>query len=333
MNFFPAQYSTLSSAALRDYIEKAYGFAGITCRLLVRNVSDVYLLEHNVEKYIFKVYRTSYRKLSEIESEVELLNILKGRDIPVSYPIRDLLDNQIQHFIAFEGERHGVLFSFAKGKVEINPDYGQLRIFGRTLAQMHQVTSNPALQFDRITYDFETTAHYPLKIIEHRFTELPNEYAFLQELAQKTIETLNSFDASKFSYGYCHYDLLPKNFHFDEHNNITLFDFDWMGKGWLANDLMTFYVQLFFLAHMLKRIPQAEADRSFAIVVESYREHRELSDAELAAIPYLGVLFWIYAFGFYEENFDDFSNTFLSTRFIRERVGMIRTWAEQYCKF
>ncbi len=333
MDFFPAQYTTLSAAALRDFIEKAYGFAGITCRLLVRNVNDVYLIEHGSDKYIFKVYRSSYRKLSEIEGEVELLNILKEGGIPVSYAIRDLSSNQIQHFAAFEGERHGVLFSFAKGKVEINPDYEQLQIFGRTVAQMHRITSNPALQFDRITYDFETTAHHPLKIIQHRFTELPNEYDFLLELADKTIEKLNSFDLSEFGYGYCHYDLLPKNFHFDEQNNITLFDFDWFGKGWLVNDLMTFYIQLFFLAHVVKRVPQSEADKSFSIVVDSYRQHKELSEAELAAIPYLGVLFWIYAFGFYEENFDDFSNTFLSTRFIRERVGMIRTWAEQYCKF
>jgi Ser/Thr protein kinase RdoA (MazF antagonist) len=122
MDIFPAQYSTLSSAALRDHIQKAYGFEGVTCNLLVKNVSDVYILEHADIKYIFKVYRKSYRTLYEIKAEVELLDILKDKGVPVSYAIADLSGNQIQAFQAAEGLRNGVLFSFAKGKVAINPD-------------------------------------------------------------------------------------------------------------------------------------------------------------------------------------------------------------------
>jgi hypothetical protein len=45
MPVFPTQYSTLSAAALGDHIAKAYGFSDLTCRLLVRNVSDTYLLK------------------------------------------------------------------------------------------------------------------------------------------------------------------------------------------------------------------------------------------------------------------------------------------------
>ena len=159
---------------------------------------------------------------------------------------------------------------------------------------------------------------------------MPEEYAFLRDTADRAIQKIKQFESFKSSYGYCHYDLLPKNFHFDEGNLITFFDFDWLGKGFLANDLMTFYIQLFFLVYH-KIITQEEADRSFMVLVDGYREQRNLSEEELEAIPWLGVMFWIFGLGFYEENFDDFSNTFLTPKFIRDRIAMIKKWVDSYC--
>jgi Ser/Thr protein kinase RdoA (MazF antagonist) len=332
MTIFPTQYSTLSSIALGEFVQTTYGLEGITCRLLVRNVSDVYLLEHQSTKYIFKVYRNPYRSLDMIKGEVELLRILKDSRVPVSYGIEDLSGNAIQTFQAAEGVRHGVLFNFAVGKVEINPDELQLAIIGKNIAAMHNITSGCRLPYERPVYDLETTLYRPLELMKHRFAGLPEEYAYLTEKAEKAVKKLNELNPETFSYGYCHYDLLPKNFHFDEQNNITFFDFDWAGKGYLVNDLMTFYVQLFFLVYM-NRITQAEADTKFGLLIDGYKQNGAISGKELAAIPYLGVLFWVYAFGFYEENFDDFSNTFLTPRFIKERVELIKKWVEWYCKF
>jgi Ser/Thr protein kinase RdoA (MazF antagonist) len=332
MNIFPAQYSTLSSLALKDFIVEKYGFQNVDCRLLVRNVSDTYILEGDGLKYILKIYRTTYRSLDEIKGEVELLNILKKEGVPVAYPIADLSGNQIQQFQAAEGIRYGVLFSFAQDKVIPIPNDEQLRIIGRNVAFMHNITSTCKLQHQRIVYDINSTLKQPLEIIKQRFTDMPQEYAFLKDLADKVITESDHFDTSVFSYGYCHYDLLPKNFHFDDHDNITFFDFDWMGEGFLVNDLMTFFVQLFFLV-TLNAINREEADRMFSVFIEGYREKRTITENELKLTPYLGVMFWMYAFRFYEENYDDFSNTFLTPRFIKERVKLIKTWVEWYCKF
>ena len=109
METFPAQYSTLSSIALRVHIEKRYGLKNLSCRLLTKNVSDTYLLEDAHNKYVFKIYRTGYRPLSVIKGEVELLNVLKDKGIPVSYPIADMANHQIQQLQAAEGVRYGVL--------------------------------------------------------------------------------------------------------------------------------------------------------------------------------------------------------------------------------
>lgn len=123
MNIFPAQYSTLSAAALKDYLITAYQLnPSTTCRLLIRNVSDTYILENPQQKYIFKIYRDAHRKRNEIEAEVELLNILKANGNSVSWPVTDVEGKQIQQLNAIEGVRNGVLFSFAEGKVILDLD-------------------------------------------------------------------------------------------------------------------------------------------------------------------------------------------------------------------
>ncbi|HEY0175902.1 MAG TPA: hypothetical protein VGC08_05955, partial [Pedobacter sp.] len=105
MNIFPTQYSLLSAAALKDALEGAYGFSEMSCRLLIHNVSDTYILENTSAKYIFKIYRNAHRKLEEIEGEVELLTILQQRGARVSYPVKDLKGKLIQSFNAAEGLR------------------------------------------------------------------------------------------------------------------------------------------------------------------------------------------------------------------------------------
>ena len=329
MAIFPTQYSTLSSLALRDHIAHAYGLDkdNLTCRLLVRNVSDTYTLSDRHTRYIFKIYRDAHRKLDEIRGEVELLLQLGEHHIPVAAPIPDRTGNTVQQFQAAEGTRNGVLFQYARGKVVLQPDDGQLGIIGRELARMHNVTAACTLHHSRIVYDYHTTLDKPLQTITTRFADLPEEYGYLTDLATETISALNALNTDDFSYGYCHYDFLPKNFHFDEDNGVTIFDFDWVGRGYLVNDLMTFYVQYFFLLYH-KAITREKADKDFNVFLQAYRQHRQISSDELAAIPHLGVMFWIYAFGFYEDNFDDFSNTFLTPKFIKDRVQIIKAWTE-----
>jgi Ser/Thr protein kinase RdoA (MazF antagonist) len=327
MSIFPTQYSTLDASALGAYIGQKYGFTALTCRLLVRNVSDTYILSDRHNRYIFKLYRDAHRKRDEIRGEIELLQLLQANNIGVAAPIPDSTGNTIQQFQAAEGMRNGVLFEFAKGKAILLPTDKQLVIIGRELAALHNVTANHTLCHPRISYDTYTTLERPLEIIATRFAELPEEYAFLKKLAAATAAALQKLDPASFSYGICHYDFMPKNFHLDENDRLTIFDFDWAGYGYLANDLMVLCFQYFFV-EKANLITREEADRCLRLVLQGYRQHRTIQAAELAAIPHLGAMFLVYGLGFYEDNFDDFSNTFLTQRFLRDRVRLIRQWME-----
>ena len=333
MTIFPTQYSTLSAKALGEFIAKQYGLPPVSCRLLVRNVSDTYLLSGKGEgkdqrtQYIFKIYRDAHRKLDEIRGEIELLELLKKNNIGVAAPIPDTTGNTIQQFHAAEGLRNGVLFEFAKGRAILLPNDNQLALIGRELAKMHNTTANHTLHYPRITYDGYTTLERPLQVIAARFADLPEEYNYLQKLAAQTANALQALNLAGFSYGICHYDYMPKNFHLDENDRLTIFDFDWAGYGYLANDLMILCFQYFFVTQV-NMITREEADRCLTLILKGYSQLRPISPAELAAIPHLGSMFLIFGLGFYEDNFDDFSNTFLTPRFLRDRIRLIQQWTE-----
>jgi len=95
---------------------------------------------------------------------------------------------------------------------------------------------------------------------------------------------------------------------------------------------MTFYIQFGFVVNAGK-ITQERTDADFKVFTDAYAAVRPLSDEELAAIPYLGVMFWIYFLEVYVKNFDDWSNTFITPHFVKERIALIRNWVAWYCRF
>ena len=329
MDIFPAQYSTLSATALNDFISGRYGLTDTACRLLIHNVSDTYVIEDAADKYILKIYRDAHRKFDEIAGEVELLTILAERGANVSYPVADLSGHKIQTFNAIEGTRHGVLFTFAQGWVVNDLTDAQLAILGQEMAVIHNITSDISLKYNRISFNIETTITNPIETIKPAFSDLTDEYEYLTSTAQKVIARLNQFDYNNFSYGYCQYDFLPKNFHFDLNNHITFFDFDFAGKGYLANDIMSFYIH-YFLEATYGKISRGEAERAFGVFVENYRKVRPLHNDELKAIQCLGFGFWVFYLGFQYENFDDWSSIFFGPKYLKDRTALIKKWVEWF---
>ena len=332
MEIFPTQYSLLSAEGLNSYLAAKYGLENASCRLLIHNVSDTYLIESkdNDSKYIFKVFRNAHRTPEEINGEIELLNILNDKGAKVSIPLKDTEGHYIQVFKVAEGVKRGVMFSFAQGKIANPLTEEQIAIVGREIAVIHNITASLELNYNRKSYDVDILLTNPVNVLKPAFKDLPEEYQFLKEVSERVANKIRQFDLSRFSYGYCHYDFLPKNFHFTENNEITFFDFDFAGKGLLANDIASFYVFFFIEVFATKRFTQEEADRLFAVFIKAYREVRPFSEDELKSIPYLGFAFWVFYLGFQYENFEDWSNMFFGPNFLRERIRLLRQWDEWY---
>lgn len=297
-SFFPATYSTLCATALSALVTENYGLTGSQCQLLLRGVGDTYLVRSAFGQHVLRVYRNTHRNLAQIREEVQLLLGLQAAGVSVSYPIADRSGNTIQVINAVEGERHAVLFSYAAGHSVKQMKETQLRSLGREMARFHKTAQTIAQNGSRWRFDLETTLYRPLIQLQPSIEAAdPETYNWLKQAASQVAAKLSLLNADQFPEGYCHFDFLPKNFHF-ENDMVTIFDFDFMGYGWLVNDIMSFWQHL-SLEVYTQRMTQVNADDAYARFLEGYKEHNAVSEAELAAVPYLSLGFWLFYMGFH----------------------------------
>lgn len=325
---FPVSYSTLCPSALAQVITEKYQLEDVRCQFMIRGVGDTYSIETATDRFILRVYRASHRSLPQIRAEMELLLASKQAGVSVSYPIADLEGSTIQSLPAAEGMRYAVLFSYAPGQSVHTLNDSQLRNLGNQMAQFHNVSSTIHLSDKRWNYDLETTLSEPLKVMESLFADNPEDYAWWQQAAAQIRQKLQHLDTSALSIGYCHYDFLPKNFHF-EGDAVTFFDFDLLGYGWLANDIMTFWLHLALDVHF-GRMSQDAADQAYAVFLAGYREYRSFSDEEAESVPYLCPGFWAYGTSFHTTH-DQFY-TFIQPAHLKLRTGLVRKLTERYWK-
>ncbi|MFD2921610.1 phosphotransferase enzyme family protein [Terrimonas rubra] len=325
-SIFPATYSTLCPLALATLISEKYPLGNVQCKFLVRGVGDTYLVISPETRFILRIYRATHRSLPQIKEEVQLLQALKQADVSVSYPVADIAGETIIKLEAAEGERYGVLFSYAPGEVVRLLNETQLRNLGHEMAGFHIVSSTIKLGDARWRFDPDTTLFRPLEKLRLPFEQNPEAYAWLKETAGHAAEKLAQLSASGFAEGYCHFDFLPKNFHFRD-NAVTFFDFDFMGYGWLVNDIMTFWQHL-ALDVYTGRMTQQAADDAYQTFLTGYRAKRVVTEQELAAVPYLSLGFWLFYMGFHTTH-DQFY-TFSQPVHLKSYTGILKHIVNTY---
>jgi Ser/Thr protein kinase RdoA (MazF antagonist) len=325
-SFFPASYSTLLPSALADLVSRKFGLAGVRCEFLLRGVGDTYLVESVGHRYILRVYRSSHRNRVQIGAEIDLLLALQRAEVPVSFPIPDYTGECIQSIPAAEGLRYAVLFSYAAGRSVSLLKEAQLGELGRQMARFHQISAVLELPAGRWTFDLQTTLFGPLARLKPYFTEDQAGYTWLEQAVEQVVMKLAQLDVSAFSTGYCHFDFLPKNFHFDG-DAVTFFDFDFMGRGWLVNDIMTFWQHLTLDVHFGRITPET-ADQSYAHFLAAYRSYRPVSDEELEAVPYLALGFWLFYMEFHTTH-DQFY-PFVQPGHLKLRMGLVQQLIKKY---
>lgn len=320
MTIFPTSYSTLSAAALGEFIQTKYGLSDVQCRYKLRGVSDTYHVRTNEAEYILKIFRPIHRTQEELLGEIELLEKLLQHNIRVAAPISDITGNTLQSFQAIEGVRFGILYAFAPGRPIIEQENQQIIDSAGFLARFHQLSENIQLHHNRKEYTLQTMLHVPMTAIKpaYDYFNMPEAYTRLQKIAAEQLEALNKLNTQHFSTGYCHYDYMPKNWHHDENGQITLFDFDFAGRGWLINDIASYAI---YLSLLTSSVPDAQS--RLKLFIEEYTKLRPLQTDELKSLPQLGFLFIIFYLQYQYENFDDHTNVYFGPRFLRERFTQI----------
>ena len=317
METFPVANSTLSATYLASFLLSNYDLdSKVSCRLLKTGINDSYLITSGDVKYIFRVYSLNWRSEKEIEEEIRLLNLLKENGIPVSYPIADADGNYIQQFAAPEGKRYGVLFSFAKGEKLLNfPASVHFKI-GEIMARQHQLTTG--FKLDRVVYSPKVILSDSFEHLKKFISEDTEEMIFMASTQKYLLDKLAKADANKIRNGAVHMDIWFDNLSIDEDGEITLFDFDFCGNGWLCYDIAYYILQV-----NSTEKDEEECRLKTEAFLNGYESVTKICDEEKRLFPALGVSLYFFYLGVQCQRYDNWSNTFLNKIYLKRFINLL----------
>lgn len=321
---FPVTYSTLSPKALRDRVLARYPLAPpVSCEYLYRGLNDNYLISGPCSKYIFRVYRHNWRDVRDIESEIELIEFLKSGGVGVSFPIPDKKGKIIQQIDAPEGTRYAVLFSHADGASPLpKMTARQALITGREISLLHQLTENKRLGNNRCHLDITALLFTSFHAIRPFLQESGEDVALLDKIVTMLAIKFERLSLQDLSFGICHGDLHPSNYHIASGPRVILFDFDACCCSWFVMDIAAFC----YATTQLYRNTET-LNKSF---VRGYQEARTLNRVELSLIPYFGAVHRIWALATQCSNFEVFSH-FVRMNIKRNIVRDLKNYVDKYC--
>ena len=291
---FPVTHSILSTAALLTLVLPDYSIgAPIDCKLLGCGLNDTYLVKTTEEQFILRAYRATWRSVSDIRYERDVLNYLDRAGIPVAAPITRRDGSFIHELHEPEGTRRLVLFRYARGQ-ELTQNQEQSYLYGQAVAGMHTATGGFTSTHQRARIDLTHLIDQPLAAIRPFLAHRPEDWGYLQRIAGKVRDRIASMPLERLDSGFCHGDLHGGNAHIDAQNNITFFDFDCGGPGWRAYDIAVF-----------RWGPWGRQIATWQSFLKGYSERRRLSDLDLAAVPWFVAARHIWLLGLHTANSQD----------------------------
>lgn len=321
MNHFPVITSTLSEQHLALFLQEKYGLSvNTTCQLLKTGINHVYLVTDGEQKSVFRIYSLNWRSQQEISEEIRLLNLLKENQMPVSHPITDALGNYIQTLNAPEGERSGVMFSYAKGEKTLNFSPELHEKIGEIMAKFHQITHH--LHLDRVTYTPEKVL---LESPQHFFGFLPDdtpEVEFIRYAQKHLLEQLKQVNETQLRKGVIHLDIWFDNLNIADEKDITIFDFDFCGNGWLCFDVAYYIMQIYSV-----ETDENEYKLKVEHFLKGYESITPLTDEERRILPVLGECIYLFYLGVQCQRFNNWSNTFINEVYLKRFINLrIKRW-------
>lgn len=320
MNSFPALSSILCPQYLAKWTETVYGLSAYPhTRILKTGINHNYAIETNDKKYVLRVYFKNWKTKKEIQEELNLLNFLDENNISVSHPIKDLKNNYIQEINAPEGTRYAVLFSYANGVNIKNPCVNICRLLGKSMAKMHVLTLNRSIS--RKNYHADTLVGWAYDISKSFFPESNPEMEYFNRAKKLISEKFGKADSNQLRRGIVHLDLWYDNMTVKNESEITFFDFDNAGNGYLFLDIG------YSLMLIFKNEPDKEIfEEKMAAFYKGYETIAKISDEEKQLMPYAGLAIWLHYTGIHVERFNDFTNHFLSKDFLRFWISTVNEW-------
>lgn len=265
--------------AVASLVASSYALGNaVECRCLVSRTNDTYLVTAEHDHYVLRVYGLHARSLTEVLFEVDLLNHLADKGVPVARPVPRSDGDFVSIVAVPEGYRYAVLFTHAPGDPPPwPPDPAYYRPYGRAIAAIHRGLDDFSSPHPRAPLDLDHLVDRPMRAILPLLAHRPRDAAYLQRLSGAVKGRVVALSPAM-DWGGCHGDPQGANCHATADGVVTFFDFDCCSFGWRAYDLATF--------RWTVEVNHADEAlwREFLI---GYGEGRDVGDADLQAVPYL----------------------------------------------
>ncbi|TSD63482.1 phosphotransferase [Inquilinus sp. KBS0705] len=317
MKTFPVTSSILSAHHVGSFLQAQYGFSvNATCKLLKTGINHSYLVTDEGTRFVFRIYSLNWRTEVEIAEEVKLLNLLYRNGVSVSYPIKDKVGNYLQQLDAPEGARTGMLFSFAEGDKLLNFSADVHYKVGQTMARIHTLTHNLTLQ--RVSYAPQVVLKDSFESLKQFLPADTAEMLWMADTQKYLLGLLADADTAQLRQGVVHLDIWFDNFNISPQGDITLFDFDFCGNGWLCYDIAYYILQL----HSTEK-EENERDLKLKSFMSGYESVTNISVEEKRLLPALGVSLYFFYLGVQCRRFDNWSNVFLNETYLKRFINLL----------
>jgi Ser/Thr protein kinase RdoA (MazF antagonist) len=264
----PTLRSLPDPLALRNHLAGVYGRPFTTCTLLRSLVNDVYELAAPDARYVLKLYRARGWERAEILWETGLsAHLAASLPVPQIHLLAD--GNEVGLLDSAEGPRPFVLSEFVTGAKPRPPFTDDLYSgFGRLVARFHAAADTFSSPNPRRPSDLHRQLDEPLAQIRPFLAAA--EENLLLDLADAVRNNIAQY-SEELSWGVCHGDVSLDNVLITD-DGLALHDFDLSAEGYRAADFTG-----------------VASTPHWPAFLRGYRDHHPISEADLAAIPYLAV--------------------------------------------
>jgi len=308
---------TPSSPVVLSFMS-GYDVGALTDYTLLKSTThDTYRVETTDGAYILKIYGPDWRSSVEIDYEIDLLEHLVGKGIPVAAPVARMDGRFYSGQRTPTGQRYTVLYTYAEGnEPPWPPDPACYRPYGRALARIHtglddfsSAQPGPVCELGHLLDD-------PTETLLQFLGQHPDDANDLRALAAHLHERVSAI-AADLDEGPCHGDIQGANCHATDDGTVTFFDFECCGISWRVYDLAT----LRWAAAL-----NGADDTLWTAFLQGYMECRDVSDIALRAVPLFVLIRHIWWMGTQIQRRSTVDKDWDHEGFLDRGLAFLRTW-------
>lgn len=305
MAFPEITHSLAAPHSISGWAIERWDIGAIRSAELIRSyVNDVYRIDTDLGSFALKVFRRSWRTRSDAIWESQLCVHLDDAGIRLALPKPDVDGQRVQTLIYPEGERAALLTPWL-GVFKPKPPWTEKLYcdFGRAAARMHQASSTFLPECPGRLLDTDHLIRRPMERVCEHFANRPKTFERLLEVSESVASQLDVLTAD-LAFGVCQGDLSFDNLSILPDGEFAFYDFDLGGHGWFAFDFAFFH-------------GWTQKDDSAVAFWDAFRagysEIREITTAEVAAMPLFDVAYMIWNLEHTIHSWTQWSGTWQST--------------------